>query len=682
MRTGDSKSLPCKAEGAFAKLRGVKSHGSNAQSVLWISIFLVIITFAVFAPVRQNGFVNYDDPIYLTDNPAVQAGINAQTIGWAFTTGYANFWHPLTWLSHMVDVALFGLNPAGHHLMAVLWHLANAVLVFLVLQSMTGALWRSACVAALFALHPLHVESVAWASERKDLLSAFFGLLTLWAYAKFTNRDLRLTSGSAEGASIVSRKSKIYYVLALVFFALGLMSKPMLVTLPFVMLLLDVWPLGRVTGSVWRVTRKATEASGLVTRHSSPDTHIAGLDTRYASRVILEKLPFFVLAAVTACLAFWTQKQGGAITSLSTVPLWDRVGNAAVSYFRYLSKTIVPTGLSVFYPQEHWALWIVAAAIVGLIAITILAIRLRNTRPYLFVGWFWFVGILLPVSGLVQIGIFSMADRYSYLPLIGMFIALVWAVDDVTVCWSKRGNFIGVGAIAALGACAVATTQQIRYWADTETLFAHAASVTKNNFLAEYNLAKYLAETGRTDQAVEHYLRVLDINPASFETHNNLSGLYIAQGKFDPALQHLGIALQLQPENAELHYNFALAASYQGRLAEAVEHYKQCVRISPDYVPALHNLAWILATSTRDELRNGKDALQFAKHACDLTKFKEVRCLDALDAAYAEIGDFSTATLLAGKASEMAEAVGDKKLAEAAEKRLKAYYSKQAYRTE
>ncbi|MES1180725.1 MAG: hypothetical protein ABUL66_02560, partial [Verrucomicrobiota bacterium] len=419
-----------------------------------VALLLALATLLVYLPVTRNGFVNFDDGDYVTGNRLVKDGLTWAGIRWAFTTFHASNWHPLTWLSHMLDCQLFGLSPGAHHCVNVLWHAANTVLLFVLLLRLTSSLWPSAFVAALFAWHPLHVESVAWVAERKDVLSTCFALLTLLAYTRYaqsTTSDRRQVAGGFSSSFFILHSS---FYLALVCFALGLMAKPMLVTLPFVMLLLDYWPLKRFSVSAFRF---------------------------YRFPLLLEKLPFFLLAAVSCVITYRAQDAGASVASLERVPLHLRLENSLVSYPAYLLKTIWPANLAVIYPLPKEIPGIAAAtAAAVLIFFSTVVARARQRSPYLLVGWLWFLGTLVPVIGLVQVGSQSMADRYTYFPLIGVFIAAAFGVHALAV----RFQFPKLAAAAAgltLTACVGLAENQLRHWRDSESLFAHAVAVTKNN---------------------------------------------------------------------------------------------------------------------------------------------------------------------------------------------------------
>jgi Flp pilus assembly protein TadD len=556
---------------------------SSAAPQKWpaglICVLLAAAALAVFWGALGCDFVNYDDPTYITSNADAQHGLTRAGVVWAFETGAASNWHPLTWLSHMADVQFFGLKPAGHHLTSVLLHAANAALLFLILNAMTGALWRSAVVAALFALHPLRVESVVWVSERKDVLSTLFWMLTVWTYFKFQ-----------------TSKFKSCYAAAVACFACGLMAKPMLVTLPFVLLLLDYWPLGR--GMRW----------GLV----------------------IEKIPFFILAAASSVVTFVAQRRGGAVSPLSGLPLPARIGNALVSYVRYLGKIFWPSGLSVLYPHPgHWLVWQVAGAALLLAAITACVIWRGRAQPYLAVGWFWFLGMLAPTIGLVQVGIQSMADRYSYLPMAGVAIMVVWgACDMLSQCPGGRW-ILGTAGGIAVAACMALTPLQVRYWRDSDALFEHAIEVTKNNYLAYNNLGYFLsnrgesekamlyyksalqinpnydeahnnlgfalAELGRYQEATNEYVKALSLNPGLTDAHNNLGNALGSLGLNDAAMHEYQVALEENPRHADAHNNYGIALALHGRLDEAIAHFRLAILYKENYASAHSDLGNALA---------------------------------------------------------------------------------------
>jgi Tfp pilus assembly protein PilF len=517
---------------------------------LLLALALVVAIAIVFAPVARHGFVNFDDPQYVTENPFVTSGLTVRGISWALTTGYAGNWHPLTWISHMVDVQAFGLNAGAHHLTNVFLHTASALLLFTLLYRMTGAPGRSWFVAALFAVHPLHVESVAWIAERKDVLSAFFWMLTIWAY-------VRWTAGNAEGrrpkAKGWSPASGLWYLAVVLLFALGLMAKPMLVTLPVTLLLLDVWPLRRVS--------------------------------------MREKIPLFALALASSVVTFVVQQQAGAVKELASLPVGRRVANALVAYVGYIGKTLWPTNLAAIYPYpESVPGWHVAAAIAVLVMVTWLAVRVRRGHPYVLVGWLWYLVTLVPVIGLIQVGSQPIADRYTYVPLIGLFIIAAWGIPDLLAARPLRTSVLAALAGLVVAACAVTARAQVLHWRDSVALWQHTIAVTGDNYRAHGNLGHALASEGRLDEAVHHYSEALRIRPTYAEVQNNLGLALTAQGKIDEAISHYSEAVRLLPDYFEAHSNLGAALAGRGRYAEAIDHFAIALRLQPDHDRARQNL--------------------------------------------------------------------------------------------
>ena len=524
------------------------------QPIAGISVLLVVAVFLVFGQTLWHDFVNYDDQDYFYSNPHVKAGLTWSGVMWAFRTGYAANWHPLTWLSLMLDAQLFGPGAAGPHLTNVLLHAANTVLLFLLLKRLTGAHWRSAFVAALFALHPLHVESVAWVSERKDVLSGLFFMLALLMYARYVER-------------IPTPKAKAFYGLALLFFALGLMSKPMLVTLPFVLLLLDYWPLER----------------------------FAIYDLRFTiRRLAWEKVPFFVLSATSCVVTFVAQKD--AVQPFDRIPMGIRAVNAMVSCVRYLLKMFWPVDLAIPYPYPaHWSFelfWLSAAIFLAAI---VFVIWLGRRFPFLITGWFWYLGMLVPVIGLVQVGAQSMADRYTYLPLIGVFILLVWGAGEVLESWRLPKQVMWSMAMLILAACTARTLDQLRLWQNTETLFHHTITVTKGNAVAYYNLGEYYSGKGKLDEAVDNYLKAILIRPGYDDALNNLGVALALKGELDEAVARIRESIRYQPDKADAYYNLGNVFVMQHKPDEAISAYTGALRLKPDYPEAHNNLANLLA---------------------------------------------------------------------------------------
>lgn len=518
---------------------------------------LVLMTLTVFGRVLGNDFVSFDDDLYVTSNARVQAGVTVQGTIWALTALDNYNWHPVTWYSHMADVQMFGMRPWGHHLTSLLLHVGNAVLLFLVLTSMTGAVWPSAFVAALFAVHPAHVESVAWIAERKDLLSAFFGFLALLAYAGYVKRP-------GPGA----------YLLLTLLFALGLMAKPMLVTLPFVLLLLDYWPLARLGEGA------RAPGNGLLPKRIT------------LQRLVLEKVPLLALAAVSCVLTYVAQEQGGALSSLERLPTATRLANALVAYAGYLRMAIWPWPLAFFYPHRGQTLGLVeiAGSALVLAALSALAVRHAKRHPYLLVGWLWFLGTLVPVIGLVQVGLQSMADRYTYIPLVGLFIATAWGIAAAARSWCWGPRVLGSAAGVALSIFMAVSWVQAGRWRDSETLYVHALDVTEDNWLAHNNLGVVLYARGRIDEAVTHYHESIRLNPVNAQARINLGAALIGQGHMDEAIAEFREAARLKPDDPMPHFNLGVTLQQKGLRDEAIAEYRTALRIRPDMVSAHNNL--------------------------------------------------------------------------------------------
>lgn len=566
---------------------------------LCISAFLILTVTAAFWQVGNHEFLQYDDVQYVTENQHVQAGLTGAGVVWAFTTTLAGNWHPLTWISHMLDCQLYGLNPRGHHLTNLLLHLVNSLLLFLVLQRMTGAYWRSGFVAALFGLHPLHVESVAWVAERKDVLSTLFWMLTMWAYVRYTERPG------------ISR-----YALALCTYALGLLAKPMLVSLPFVLLLLDYWPLGRI----WL---------NLPTGDFRILDYIPARDRPQRSlilRPVWEKIPFFVLTVASCIVTFVVQHMAGATESIDLFPVKVRIANALVSYVDYIVKMLWPARLGAFYPHPgaNLPMWQIFGATFLLIAISIVVMRAAKRYPYLAMGWLWYLGILVPVIGLVQVGGQAMADRYTYVPLVGLFVMISWGIADFLGDWRYGRIVLPVFAGLLISALMAITWFQMGKWRNSATLFEHTLRVTKNNNImhnnlggiltqqgrfaeaavhyakaiqiqpkhikARNNLAVALVHLGKIDEAIVHYRKVLELAPNHAGAHNNLGNALIMQGKLDEGKAEFSAALEINPNYAEPHNNLGVILAREGRLNEAITHFSKALRINPSYVQAQKNL--------------------------------------------------------------------------------------------
>jgi len=593
------KARPVERSRVVSPAHSGKSFGRRE---LLIAAALAAATLAVYGQVITHQFISLDDDLYIRTNPIVSGGLTLKGIAWAFTTFHAANWHPLTWLSHMIDSQLFGLNAGGHLFVNVLIHVSNTLLLFFFLKRVTGALWRSAIVAALFALHPLHVESVAWAAERKDTLSTFFGLLCLIAYAGY-----------------VQKPSWKKYGLVAVSLGLGLMAKPMLVSWPFVLLLLDYWPFRRLE---WR------PADGI---------------KRFAKdwlRLVREKVPLFCLVALSMVVTYLAQAHGGAVGGLTNAPLSWRLANLLVSYAKYFLLTFWPADLAIYYPASHQVAqaWQWAAALILLGALTALALRRVKARPYLIVGWLWFLGTLVPVIGLVRIGGQAMADRYTYIPSIGLFVALVFGLADLAHFWRIGRVFITITSALTIVILASLTALQTNRWRDSETLFVYALSVTSDNVIVQYNLGCALDQQGRAAEAIPHFAEALRIKPDHLHALANMGmalrkqgkaaeaiafyqralkmksdpsdsakvhwqlGLVLAdQGKNEEALLEFYEAMRQIPQDSGMRTNLGVKLASQGKLAEATEQFNEALRLDSNSTEAHTNLGFVFLLSDKPE---------------------------------------------------------------------------------
>jgi protein O-mannosyl-transferase len=658
--------MPGLADSHLPESKGRPAGLSDRWTVLGICIFLAVITFVVFSQTLHHEFVNYDDELYVADNPAVLGGLSLKGIIWAFTHNVNVNWTPLTMITHMLDHQLYGTNAGGHHLTSVLLHLASVLVLFLVLKEMTGALWRSAFVAALFAIHPLHVESVAWIAERRDVLSGLFFMLTLGAYVRYV-----------EKSKVQSPKSKVCYGLTLVFFALGLMSKPMVVTLPLVLLLLDYWPLKRFP---------------------QPG------DRLIPWRLVAEKGPLLALSGAVCVATLFAQKE-----AIQSVPLAMRIGNALVSYVAYLGQMIYPVGLAVFYPYpgNGLALWKVISAFVLLLVISAGVVAARRKQPWFLVGWLWYLGMLVPAIGLIQSGLRARADRYTYLPQVGLYLLLAWAAVELCAGWRHRRAVLGGCAMIILAALIFCARVQTSYWRNSELLWTHTLACTSDNAEAHYNLGNALLKKGDVDEAIDHYQKALQISPNSADVHNNFGNALIKKDSVDKAIDHYQKALQINPTYAKAHLNLGSALLKKGSADEAITHFQKALQINPDYVnahlnlgnallkkgsvdeaithyqkalqinpdntEAQNNLAWVLATTVQAPLRNGRQAVELAQQANRLAGGENPIILRTLAAAYAEAGQYSDAQQSAQKAMAMARTAGQSNLVEQLNDELKLY---------
>ncbi len=676
-----------------------------------VCLFLAAITFAVFGQTVHHEFVDYDDNRYVYANTQVARGLTLNGIAQAFTHGNYDNWDPLTAISHMLDCQFYGLRPGGHHLTNILLHTATAILLFLILRRMTGFLWRSAFVAAVFAIHPLRAESVAWVAERKDVLSGVFFMLTIGAYVRYVHHSWRLSR----------------YLTVVVLFALGLMSKPMLVTLPFVLLLLDYWPLNRFNRPAL-----ANGGAGPVGRPGNISVPL---------RLIIEKIPLLALS-VPLCVATVLVDRTG-IGSVETFPLHLRIGNALISYVTYMCQMIYPVGLAALYPYpaQGVPVWEIITAILVLASLSAGVFFWRRTRPYLLVGWLWYLGMLVPVIGIVQVGAQARADRYTYLPQIGLYLLLTWAAADLCADRRHRRVVLGGCATVILVALICCAHTQASYWRNSETLWAHTLACTSDNFIGHNNLGSALLRRGRMDEAIAHYRKALQINPdygdANFdlgdallqkgcvdeaipqfqkalqinpdyaeahfdlgnalrqkgsvdeaiahfqralqinpdyaEAHVNLGFTLLAMGNVDEAISQFQKALQIKPNYAEAHVNLGIALLKLGNVGEAISHFQKALQIKPDYPEAQNDLAWVLAACPQVSLRNGNKAVELALRANQLTDNGNPIFLGTLAAAYAEAGRFPEAVATAQRALRLAETQSNTGLADAIQSQIKLY---------
>ena len=607
----------------------------------WLSIsvciFLAALTWIVFGQTLWHEFVNYDDVSYLYGNSAVRNGISLRGIVWAFTHVHSENWHPLTTISHMLDCQLYGLKAGGHHFTNVLLHTTAVILLFLVLRGMTGALWQSAFVAAVFAIHPLHVESVAWVAERKDVLSGLFFMLTLAAYYRYAH------------APSVGR-----YVAVATFFACGLMSKSMLITVPIVLLLLDYWPLARHQRSEVRGPfGKATAGK------QKSEIQSAGLEEQSWAMLIIEKIPLFALS-IASCVATLLA-QNFALGSTEDLPIQWRITNAIVSYVIYVWQMIWPHDLVPFYvhPESRLEMWHLVLASTLLVVVTAIAFALRRRRPYLIVGWLWYVVMLVPVIGLIQVGLQGHADRYTYLPQIGLYIAVTWLTYDLTASWRFQRVILASAAAISIGALSILAWKQSNHWRNTESLWSHALSAAPESDVAHTGLAGVLYTQGQFDDAISHYRRALQLRDGNAATHYGLAMALVEQHKVDEAIEHFKKALSMQPDNTEASNNLGVMYIHRGEIGNAIAQWQQTLAFDPDNGGAANNLAWVFATSPDAEFRDGPKAVELAERTLHTPGGENPAVLRTLAAAYAENNRFPEAVATAERGQHLAEARGD-----------------------
>ncbi len=525
---------------------------------LAICLILIATISSIYYQVFNFDFINFDDDGYVYENSYVLSGLNKASSCWALTTTRMANWHPVTWLSYMADTQMFGVNPMGYHLSNLFFHIINSILLFLLLCRITGALWRSCFVAFLFAVHPLHIESVAWIAERKDVLSCLFFLITIYLYSSYIEKP---------------KLSK--YIMALLAFAVGLMSKPMIVTLPFLLLLLDYWPLGRIHD---------LEAMKLGNQHS-------GSIRSLFNNVILEKIPFIMLSILSAGVTIFAQYKGNAVSSLEELPFFYRFENAIVAYFSYILKTVWPNQLSIIYPMSSLSTWEVIGSLLFLVFVSSIVIRYHKIYPYLLVGWFWFFISLLPVIGLLQVGLQKMADRYTYLPLVGLFIMIAWGMPELLNRLHYKRPLIAVVAVLIVLSLSFYSWRQVKFWENSEKLFTHALEVAHDgNFQAHNLLGLALLRQGRIDDAISQISEAVQINPKSPEMLFSLGKALAIQGKYDKAATQYDNAWRLQPNNAMANYNMGTILSQMGNFQQAVDFFLVAIKIDPDNYEARNNL--------------------------------------------------------------------------------------------
>jgi protein O-mannosyl-transferase len=608
----------------------------NPRMAWGICALLFLAVVAVFGQTIFNGFFNLDDDSYVSHNARILHGLTLDGVAWAFTRFHEANWHPLTWLSLMLDNRIYGEHIGGYHATNVLLHAAAAVILFLALRRMTDCLWPSALAAAIFAVHPLRTESVAWITERKDVLSGLFFMVVLWTYAEYARRPFSLWR----------------YLAVAVAFALGLMSKPALVTVPCVLLLLDCWPLRRISG----------------------DGNIR--------RVLLEKVPLAAMSAASCTVTFFAQKQGSAVVSLDKLSFSPRIANVLVSYASYLGDFFCPTGLTAFYPypKTGWEAWQIAGALFVLAGVTAGAILLRRRLPCLTVGWFWYLGMLVPMIGLVQVGSQAKADRYTYLPQIGLALALAWCVAEAARRRPERAR--AYGAAAAVGAAILmgAAFHQTTLWHDNETFWLHALKCTSDNGVANSILGGILNDSGKIDRAMYYFREALKCFPNHPRPNLGYGKLLVGLNRQNEALAYFTKAAQVDPNNVETHCNLGLCLADLNRFDEACKEYQKAFAVNPDDMTTLNNYAYLLATCPVDSLRSGKKAVEIALRASDASGGKDPNALDTLAAAYAEAGQFDEAVQTARKAIDTAQKnpwtfpVGDMQM------RLKLYEERKPFR--
>ncbi len=651
------------------RLSVTKADRRSKRVTLLIYIALAAGIIIAYEPIRHNGFVKYDDASYIVENPHIAEGITQQSLTWAFTKSYSSNWHPLTWLSHILDYQVFGLNPLGHHLVSVLFHIVNAMLLFWIIKNITGAMWASAFVAAVFSLHPVQVESVAWAAERKTVLSGLFWLLTIAVYVHYTKKPQ------------LGR-----YILVLLIFGLSIMTKPIVVTLPLVLLLLDYWPLERL--------RIDGQDSGT---------------SKSALWLIAEKIPLLAMSAFLSMMTIIAQKTSGAISTSENLPLDYRLANVSLSYIRYIGKLVWPSALAVYHPHPRTGFSpATAMCAVVVILLTILSIYVGRRKKYVVVGWLWYVGTLVPMIGLVQVGAQAIAYRYMYLSMLGLLIILAWAVKDVVGSRIRLKMLTAVSAMVVLSALIILTRFQVGYWKSTLTLFEHTLAVTEDNPAAEENYGFVLSEAGRLDEAAAHIKKAIQLVPDYVEARHNLGRIYMKQGKINEAVECFSELAKHKDVPADVHYDLASALVLQKKYDEAIKELARTLELNPDYPHAPSTMAVALMSAGRTDeaiacfnkyllLNENSTELHYnlavalsmqKKYEEAIKHFTRVieldpknagalnglaRMLDALAITYADAGRFDDAKATAEKALNFARTTRQSALAAEIEGRLQLY---------
>ena len=608
------------------------------QVVILICVGIIAGTFVAYEPIRRNGFVTYDDYSYIVNNPQVTSGLSLQSLGQAFTKSHFFMWHPLTTISHIVDCQFFGLNPLGHHFVSLLLHIANALLLFWIVNRLTGTIWLSAFVAGVFALHPIQVESVAWAAERKTVLSGLFWLLTMATYIRYV-RQPRLGR----------------YLVVLLVFGLCIMTKPVVVTLPLVLLLLDYWPLGRI---------QRGQAATSIPKAS-------------AGWLIVEKIPLLAMSAFLSVMTFVAQKQGGVVPTLEKMPLDYRVANMFLSYIRYIGKILWPSGLAVCYPHPRAVLSdapVVTCAML-FIVLTVLSIYIGRRKKYIAVGWLWYVGTLVPVIGVVQSGAQAMANRYMYIPMLGLLIIIGWAIKDFIVNKPRIRITATVMGVIVLLSLLILTRMQVRHWQNTLTLFEYTLNVTGDNPVTENSYGAALFNEGRIEEAELHLRKAVHLAPAFVIARNNLAKVYLKQGRINEAIEHFNELIRHNEGTAEIYYNLAAALEKQKKYEDAIKYYAKSLELNPGDPAANKRMGITLLAAGK-----ANDAIRYAQRACELTGDKDAECLETLASAFAAAGKFDEATRIAEKALKAARISGQENLVVEIQKQMELYQAGQPYR--